>query len=100
MSGFQMLIVLICAGLGFGIVNTMINAARSARGPDEEVPRDPDRAEGRSHLVCAAFFVARSRGVGSAGINIFRMAEFPFASGEPRCARCTQSVGRFLLTPS
>lgn len=42
MSGFQILIVLICAGLGFGIVNNMINSARSARGPDEEVPRDPD----------------------------------------------------------
>jgi len=42
MSGFQILIVLICAGLGFGIVNNLINTARRSRGPDEEVPRDPD----------------------------------------------------------
>jgi len=39
MSGFQILIVLICAGLGFGIVNNLINAARKP-GKAEDKPDD------------------------------------------------------------
>lgn len=40
MTGFQILIVLVCAGLGFGIVNNLINAAqRPSQSEDDEPER-------------------------------------------------------------
>jgi hypothetical protein len=44
MSGFQILIILVCAALGFGIVNNMIGSARQSRRSDQnnhEEPGDP-----------------------------------------------------------
>jgi len=47
MTGFQILIVLVCAGLGFGIVNNLINAARKPKDDldrgDHEPPNRSDR---------------------------------------------------------
>jgi len=40
MTGFQIVIVLVCAGLGFGIVNNLINAARKPDEVDGEMPED------------------------------------------------------------
>ena len=31
MKAFQIVLVLVCAGLGFGIVNSLINAARAPK---------------------------------------------------------------------
>jgi len=38
MNGFQIVIVLVCAGLGFGIVNNLINAARKPDQLDDDKP--------------------------------------------------------------
>jgi hypothetical protein len=40
-SGFQILILLVCAGLGFGIVNNMIGSDRKSDRADQDEPRDP-----------------------------------------------------------
>lgn len=46
MTAFQIVIVLVCAGLGFGIVNNLINAARRSGQADdtEHGDRDPPGA--------------------------------------------------------
>jgi hypothetical protein len=37
MTASEIIIILVCAGLGFGIVNSLINAARQPKdGPDPE----------------------------------------------------------------
>jgi len=36
MSGFQILIIFVCAALGFGIVNNMMGSARASRRPDQD----------------------------------------------------------------
>ena len=36
MTAGQIIIVLVCAGLGFGIVNNMINAARKPNPPEDD----------------------------------------------------------------
>jgi hypothetical protein len=41
-SGFQILIILVCAALGFGIVNNMIGSARKPRRPEQDEPQEPD----------------------------------------------------------
>ena len=42
MKAFQIVIVLVCAGLGFGIVNSLINTARQSRHVDgAKHDRDP-----------------------------------------------------------
>jgi hypothetical protein len=41
MSGYQIVIVLVCAGLGFGIVNNLINAARKPDQIEDHIPDDP-----------------------------------------------------------
>ena len=41
MTGFQIVIVLVCAGLGFGIVNNLINAARKSDRIEDDTPEDP-----------------------------------------------------------
>ena len=40
MTGFQTVIVLVCAGLGFGIVNNLINAARKPDQAEDDKPED------------------------------------------------------------
>lgn len=42
MSGFQIVIVLVCAALGFGIVSNMIGSAKRPV-PPEDGPKDPDQ---------------------------------------------------------
>jgi len=41
MTGFQIVIVLVCAGLGFGIVNNLVNAARKPDQIENDMPEDP-----------------------------------------------------------
>lgn len=41
MTGFQIVIVLVCAGLGFGIVNNLINAARKRDQIEDDIFEDP-----------------------------------------------------------
>lgn len=36
MTAGQILLVLVCAGLGFGIVNSLINAARKPDPPEDD----------------------------------------------------------------
>jgi hypothetical protein len=43
MSGFQILIILVCAALGFGIVNNMIGSARQSRRPARDENQDSDQ---------------------------------------------------------
>lgn len=40
MTTFQIIIVLICAGLGFGIVNNLINAVRRPDQTADDAPAD------------------------------------------------------------
>jgi len=40
MSAFQIVIVLVCAAMGFGIVNNLINAARSSKQVENEKRAD------------------------------------------------------------
>lgn len=42
MTGFQIVVVLVCAGLGFGIVNSLINAARKPDGAEDDEPDNSD----------------------------------------------------------
>jgi len=41
MSGFQILIIVVCAALGFGIVNNMIGSARKPRRHDQDDHQEP-----------------------------------------------------------
>ena len=41
MTGFQIVIILVCAGLGFGIVNNLINARRPPGQAEEDEPDRP-----------------------------------------------------------
>ena len=40
MTGFDIVIILVCAGLGFGIVNNMFNTARKPDPPRNDDPDD------------------------------------------------------------
>jgi len=40
MTGFQIVVLLVCAGLGFGIANNLINAARKPDQPQNDPPED------------------------------------------------------------
>jgi len=43
MSPFQIVIILVCAALGFGIVSNMISSAKKPGPPEDD--RRPDRDE-------------------------------------------------------